>query len=131
MNFLAIICAAIAYWILGWLWYSVLFGKIWSAGLERHGTKIQMGGMALKMIGTFVGNLIAAVVMARILQRMGGKMELLHGLRVGAGVGIGFSATALTIQDLWESKPFKVWWVDASYHIVGCIILGLILVVWR
>jgi hypothetical protein len=28
MNWLAIICAAIAYWILGWLWYSALFGKI-------------------------------------------------------------------------------------------------------
>jgi hypothetical protein len=41
MNWLAIICAAVAYWILGWLWYSALFGKIWVAGLEQHGVKLE------------------------------------------------------------------------------------------
>jgi len=46
-------------------------------------------------------------------------------------VGLGFSGTALTIQYLWESKPFKVWLIDASHHFFGCIALGGILAVWR
>jgi len=54
-----------------------------------------------------------------------------HGIKLGAGIAVGFSATALTIQYLWESKPFKVWLIDASYHFVGCIALGAILAVWK
>lgn len=130
MNWLAIICAAIAYWILGFIWYSALFGKIWAAALEQRGMKLERGGMVPKMIGTFIANFVAAVVMARLLERMKGVPDIFHGLRVGAAMGIGFSGTALTIQYLWESKPFKVWLIDAAYHLLGCIVLGAILGVW-
>ena len=130
MNWLAIICAAVAYWILGWLWYSALFGKIWVASLEQHGVKLGKGGMAAKMIGTFVANLVATVIMARLMARTG-IVDLAHGLKLGAGIGVGFSATAITIQYLWESKPFKVWLIDASYHFFGCILLGAVLSAWH
>jgi len=106
MNWLAIICAAAAYWVLGAVWYMALFGKIWAAGIEQHGVKLQRSGMAVKMIGNFIGNLVAAVIMARLIGRIG-TADLMHGLRLGAGVGVGFSATALSIQYLWESKPLK------------------------
>ena len=31
MNWLAILCAGVAYFFLGFVWYSLLFGKIWAA----------------------------------------------------------------------------------------------------
>jgi biotin transporter BioY len=130
MNWLAIVCAGAAYWVLGWLWYSTLFGKIWAGALEQHGVKRQTGGMAAKMIGTFIANVVAAAIMGRLVQRIP-VVDIVHGLRLGVGVGIGFSATALTIAYLWESKPFRVWLIDASYHVLGCILLGAILSVWH
>jgi biotin transporter BioY len=130
MNWLAVICAAIAYWVLGWLWYAALFGKTWAAALEQHGVKLGRGGMAPKMIGTFIANFLAAAIMGRLVQRIP-VVDLAHGLRLGIGVGVGFSATALTIIYLWESKPFKVWLIDATYNVLGCILLGAILSVWH
>src|SRR5216684_679439 len=130
MNWIAIICAAAAYWIIGAIWYVALFGKIWAAGIEQHGVKLERSGMAAKMIGNFICNLVAAAIMARLIVRTG-IVDVGHGLKLGAGVGLGFSATALTIQYLWESKPFKVWLIDSSYHFFGCIALGGILAVWR
>ena len=130
MNWTAIICAAVAYWIIGAIWYMALFGKIWAAAIEQSGVKIQRGGMGAKMIGNFLCNLVAASIMARLIGRTG-ITELGYGLKLGAGVGLGFSATALTIQYLWESKPFKVWAIDVSHHVVGCIAAGGILAVWR
>lgn len=130
MNWLAVVSAAVAYWVLGWIWYAALFGKSWRAGLEQTGVKLQPGGMAAKMIGTFIADFVAALIMARLVQRIP-VVDLAHGLRLGIGVGIGFSATALTIVHLWESKPFKVWLIDASYHVLGCILLGAILSVWH
>jgi hypothetical protein len=130
MNWLAIFCAALAYWILGIIWYAVLFGKIWKAGVEGRGLKLEQGGMVPKMVATFIANFVAAVIMAHLVQRIG-TVELVRGLRLGAGMGIGFSATALTIQCVWESKPFSVWLIDASYHFFGCVALGVILSVWH
>jgi biotin transporter BioY len=130
VNWLAVVSAAVAYWVLGWIWYAALFGKSWRAGLEQTGVKLQSGGMAAKMIGTFIADFVAALIMARLVGRIP-VVDLAHGLRLGIGVGIGFSATALTIACLWESKPFKVWLIDASYHVLGCILLGAILSVWH
>ena len=130
MNWIAVVCAAAAYWVIGAIWYMALFGKIWAAAIEQSGVKIQRGGMGAKMIGNFLCNLVAAAIMARLIARAG-ITELGYGLKLGAGAGLGFAATALTIQYLWESKPFKVWLIDASHHVVGCIALGGILAVWR
>ena len=130
MNWIAVFCAAAVYWIIGAIWYMALFGKIWAAGIEQTGVKIQGGGMGAKMIGNFLCNLVAASIMARLIARTG-ITELGYGLKLGAGVGLGFSATALTIQYLWESRPLKVWLVDVSHHFVGCIAIGGILAVWH
>ena len=107
-----------------------LFGKIWAAGIQQHGVKLEPSGMPAKMIGNFICNLVAAIIMARLIARTG-IADLGHGLKLGAGVGLGFSATALTVQYLWESKPFKVWMIDASHHFIGCVALGAILAVWK
>src|SRR5207237_4843354 len=104
MNWLAIIFAAVAYWILGWLWYSALFGKIWVAGLEQRGVKLEKGGMAPKMIGTFIANLVAAVIMMRLIARTG-IVDLAHGLKLGAGVGGGFSVTTISSPSVGASQP--------------------------
>ena len=65
MNWLPIVCAAAAYWIIGAIWYMALFGKMWAAAIQQHGVTLQRSGMAAKMIGNFLANLVAAVVMAR------------------------------------------------------------------
>ncbi len=130
MNWIPIICAAAAYWVVGAIWYMALFGKPWAAAMQQHGVKLEQSGMGAKMIGNFICNLVAAIVMARLIQRMG-IPDLIHGVRLGAGLAVGFSATALTIQYLWESKPFKIWLIDASYHFCGCMVLGAILAVWK
>jgi hypothetical protein len=136
MNWIPIICAAAAYWVIGAIWYMALFGKIWAAGLKEQGVDLQKsamarkGGMAASMIGNFLCNLVAALIMSRLIARTG-IADLGHGLKLGAGVGAGFSATALTIQYLWESKPFKVWLIDASHNFFGCVAIGGILAVWH
>ena len=107
-----------------------LFGKTWAAAIQQHGVKLEPSGMTAKMIGNFICNVVAALIMARLVYRLG-IMDAGHGMKLGAGVALGFSATALTIQYLWESKPFKVWLIDCSYHFFGCITLGGILAVWR
>ena len=135
MNWLAVLCAGLAYWLLGAIWYSAIFSKAWRSAIERHGVKLGhpgQSGMATKLIVTLICNLFAALVVARIIHQVGHHhMDLLRGLKIGAGVGLGFCATALTMTYVWQSPPLRLWAIDIGYHIVGCTIMGAILAVWR
>src|SRR5260370_20970139 len=95
MNWLAIICAAAAYWVIGAIWYMALFGKICAAAIQQNGVKLEGGGMGAKIIRNFICSLIAAAIMARLIATTG-IAELLHGLKGGAGVGLGLVASAPT-----------------------------------
>ena len=134
MNWLAVFCAGLAYWLLGAIWYSAIFSKMWRSAVEEHGVKVcqpNQGGMGIKLIVTLVCNLIAALVLARVIHQVGHHMDSLRGLKIGAGVGLGFCATALTMTYVWPSPPRRLWAIDTGYHIVGCTIMGAILAVWR
>jgi len=136
MNWLAIICAGLAYWLLGAIWYSVLFSKAWRSAIEQHGIKLgqpNQSGMGTKLIVTLICNLFAALVIARVIHQVGHHhhMDLLRGLKIGAGVGVGFCATALTMTYIWQSPPRRLWAIDTGYHVFGCIVMGAILSTWR
>jgi hypothetical protein len=133
MNWFAVLCAGLAYWLLGAIWYSAIFSKAWRSAIEQHGVKLGQpgGGMATKLIVTLICNLFAALVIARVIHQVGQRMDLLRGLKIGAGIGVGFCATALTMTYVWQSPPRKLWAIDTGYHVVGCTIMGAMLAVWR
>ena len=132
LNWLAILCAGVAYWILGFVWYSLLFGKVWAASLrEYRGERAASGGgMAGKMIVTFVANIVTATAVAYLLRRAA-IVDMTHALKMGAYVAIGFSIMTLTIAKVWEDRPTKVWMIDASFHLIGCVMAAAILVSWK
>jgi hypothetical protein len=79
---------------------------MWRSAVEEHGVKVcqpNQGGMGIKLIVTLVCNLFAALVLARVIHQVGHHMDLLRGLKIGAGVGLGFCATALTMTYVWQS----------------------------
>ncbi len=82
------------------------------------------------LLATFVSNLVASAAIAYFLRRTG-IVDLPHALKLGAGVAVGFSVTTLTVVHVWEQKSTKVWMIDASFHLIGCLIAAAILVSWR
>jgi hypothetical protein len=86
--------------------------------------------MAGKMMGTFICNLLAAGAMAYVLYKAQ-IHDMNHALRLGVAAGIGFAGTAITMAYIWESKPTKVWMIDAGFNFVGCLLLATIIGYWR
>jgi hypothetical protein len=115
----------------------LLFGKIWAAEQLRHRggdssacgepAKREFAGM---LIANIVCNLVASAAIACLLRRMG-ISDLPTALKLGAGLAAGFSITTLTVIHVWEGKSTKVWMIDASYHLIGCMIAAMILVCWK
>jgi hypothetical protein len=135
MNWLAIFGAALAYFVLGAVWYSLLFGKIWAAEQVRHcggegGTGPARREFAGMLVANLVCNLVASAAIAGLLRGMG-ITDLATAIKLGASLAAGFSITTLTIVHVWEKKSTKVWMIDASYHLIGCMMAAAILVSWQ
>ncbi len=132
LNWLAILCAGAAYWVLGYVWYSLLFGKMYAAEQVRHRGErpAPTGGMGPKLLSTFVLNLLTAAAMAYLISRTG-FADMGHALKIAAATGIGFAGTAITMSSIWEGKSTKHWSIDAGYYFVGALLLAIILISWH
>lgn len=139
LNYLAIFVSALAYFFLGWAWHSpLLFMKIWAKemGFDKMSKKQQqenMKKMPLSMAGNFVIVLVTAWVLANVIQFAGVALQrsgLVHGLTSGFYVWLGFYATTLFNTVLWEGRSLKLYAINASYHLVGLLMMGAILASW-
>ncbi|MFI5155005.1 MAG: DUF1761 domain-containing protein [Chitinophagales bacterium] len=132
-HWLAIFVSAIAYFALGSLWYSALFGKRWSAEVAKHGIVIkepdkkQIGN---KMGQTFLYNLIVVFSLAYLVF-VSGSYTWLAGAKLGLLCGLGFGSMAIAISCIWESRSFALIAIDCGYALAGMIICGAILAAWH
>ena len=132
INWLAVLVAAIAYFMLGAVWYSkALFGNKWAAavGLDMNDPD-KSKGMAKMMIGTFVLILVTCIGLALLINRLDLSI-LASGLKLGAITGICFATTAVAISFIYESRPTALYFIDCGYHLAGHLIAAIVLVLWR
>jgi hypothetical protein len=129
VNYLAVIAAAVATFVLGGLWYSpALFGKVWQREAGVTEEQMKNANMA-KVFGlAFVLSLIAAWVFALFL---GPRPPMALGLGAGFSAGLCWVAASFGINYLFERKSFKLWLINGGYHTLQFTIVGLILALWH
>ena len=131
MNYLAVVVAGLAATVLGAIWYSPgLFGKAWMEGIGKTKEQIDADFSVMKIVGAFIGYLIAAYGIARIMDWSGGG-NLGSGVIVGLLAAICFAAATSGVSELMEGRPSKVFVVNSLYNIVAFAVMGAIVGVWR
>src|SRR2546430_15199076 len=110
VNYLAILAAAVAVFVLGWLWYSpLLFYKPWMRlrGMDpvaaMAGAKMPAGKLVIELARC----LVLACVIARFVALLG-VSSWMGAVHVGFALWIGFPVVLLTGSVLWENIPWKV-----------------------
>jgi len=134
LNWPAIAVAAVAYFMLGALWYSkILFAKRWIADLKIDvNSPDAKKGMGLMFGGSFVLMFIQSMAIAIIAERMNIRGDgWMSGLKLGAFVGCCFCAATIGVNYLYEKKPLSLFLINAGYAIVGNIIAGIIICCWE
>jgi Protein of unknown function (DUF1761) len=128
VNFWAVLVAAASSFLLGGLWYSpLMFLKIWSREWGLGDTPPK-GGHPAKVFGiSFVFSLISAYVFALWL---GSNPELQSAIHKGFLVGFGFVAASFGINYQFANRSFKLWLIDAGYHVFQFVLYGVVLGLW-
>ena len=132
INWLAVIVAGIAYFMLGGLWYSkVLFGAKWAAlqKIDMNDPNVKKG-VATMMFYSFLLMLLTVIGLAIFVVRLDLTM-ISSGVKLGLVTGLFFSVTAVSISFLYERKPSALYFISGGYQLAGNIIAAIILVAWR
>ncbi len=127
INWLAVVVAALVAFIIGGVWYGPLFGKAWMrlTGLTKD-TPGQ-NPMALTFGLSAVLNLVIAISLAMFI----GGGDLAFGTFAGLMAGLTFVAMAFGVVYLFESRPLKLWLINAGYQVVVFTAMGAILGAWH
>ena len=125
INWIAMVVAALAGFMVGGIWYGPLFLKVWQR--EAGITQEQMGkrNPAIVFGGAFLLNLFASFILGHVLATYG-HPELGVSIMVAGGVALGFIATAIGVNYLFASKSLKLFAIDAGYWVVTYSVMGAI-----
>lgn len=129
INFLAVLLAAVSAFLLGGLWYSpILFLRIWEreSGISLNQPKKTHGAIVFAV--SFIFSLIAATVFALFLGR---NPPLNTAVRDGLAIGACWVATSFGINYQFASRTFKLFLIDAGYHVAQFTLYGVILGLWH
>jgi hypothetical protein len=127
-NYLAVIVAAVAYWLLGAVWFGVLFNQPWMA-LEHVTAEQAQSAPIIPYVISFLLELLIAYSLAQLcIWRNANTMG--RGASVGVLVWIGFVGPIALMTYMFEMRPRALFAINEFYPLAGLILMGAILGAW-
>ncbi len=132
-NYLALLAAAVAAFLIGTAWYSpLLFGNLWlkEQGFTDAQKKEMATSMYITMAGSFLGYLVTAYTLSFLFGKMG-ITDAPQALSLGVLLWLGFPAAIGLMNSLYSGKSLTVYLIDTTYQFVYIEVMALILALWR
>ena len=131
INWISVLVAFFAYFMLGALWYLKLFGEIYKVSLGKDGQELNNGG-PLFIVGPGLCVLVSVLASTILFYNLdittyGGAIEF------AMLIGIGFLVSNTTNIAINPNIPRPLLYsaITSSYHLVGITMTSLILFVMR
>jgi hypothetical protein len=131
-NYPAVAVAAIAYWLLGAVWFGELFNQSWMQ-LEHippeQAAAMKGAAAAFPYIVSFVLNLIIAFVLAQLCAWRNATTAA-RGASLGVLLWIGIVGPITYTTSIYELRPLNLFLINEGYVLVGLLVMGAILGAW-
>jgi lipid-A-disaccharide synthase-like uncharacterized protein len=128
-NYGAVVVSAIVYWMLGGLWYAVLFGQRWMVLEGITAEQAKSVNPVLPYLITFVLNLLIAFVLAQLCLWRNANTAA-RGAAVGVLLWIGIVAPIVFTTYMYEMRSKELFAINEFYPLVGLCLMGVILGAW-
>jgi hypothetical protein len=131
INYIPVLVATLASFVLGWLWYGPLFGNLWLKLNGKNPKKMvspKKGEMTRVMFLSFLGSLIMVYIFSFLISLIYvNGIFMVFNLAVLLWLGF-FVCTTLLGDVLWDMKPWKLFFLNSAYWLVNLVLIGIILV---
>ncbi len=132
-NLLGILLATLAMFMLGWLWYGVLFDDLWASisGLSEAQMQSESDTMGIEMFtwGLFIP--LAQVLGLSFLLQNAKASRLLTCVKICAIVASLIALPVLGYNTVYGHNSPKLLGLDFAYLLVGYCLIGVILSFFR
>ncbi len=135
INFIAVLVAAIANFIIGFLFHGPVLGKTWMRLANIHPTgNEKFSDMVPQMVKNFLMNIVCAYVLSLLYVFASTSSIMSNGVFTGMVVAflvwIGFIVTGSSMDVIWMGKSYKLWLFELFASLVSFLAMGAIIAVW-
>lgn len=141
INFWAVLVAAAANFIIGFLFHGPLFGKTWMrlANITPTGNE-KFKDMIPQMIKNYVMNVVCAYVLAvmhvfawtsSVGGASAGASPVWCGVIIGFFLWLGFVVTSSSMEVIWMKRSVKLWMFEMIASLVSILAMGAIIGAWQ
>jgi hypothetical protein len=137
INMTAVLIAVVATFVLGYIWYTVLFGKAWAQEMKWDMTQKppaseMMKGMIFMVIGNFLMAYVFAHNMAVWNPVTWGQPPAEMSTMQTAGMAafftwLGFYFPGDLGRVAWERHSWKLFFINTAYHFLALLVSAMVL----
>ncbi|HUI93547.1 MAG TPA: DUF1761 domain-containing protein [Chitinivibrionales bacterium] len=130
INYMAVLVAAFVNYVLGMLWYGVIFGKSWRRMSGIPQMTISLSGIVLGVVGSLLMSYVLAyaVIFGNAYRNAGGAGG---GLAAGFFYWLGFVAPVKLGMVIYEKRPWPLWLLNSAYWLISLLAMGALLSAWK
>jgi hypothetical protein len=123
VNFLAVILAAVASYVLATLWYGFIFAKLWKRLTGITDMKPALVSILLVLVGSFVMSFVLyhSIAFGNAYLKTSGFSG---GMMGGFWGWLGYIAPVTLCTKLYEKKPWKLWLLDNGFWLIALLVMG-------
>lgn len=131
INYWAVLVCGFIGTGIGAVWYSHMFlGKIWVAALDKTEDEWRTDFKPIKAYFiSFLSQFAMAFILALMMSYIGVSTPE-EGIKVAFMAALGFIATSMTVNFLFEGRTFQQLVIDTGYHFIVLLINGIVLGAW-
>ena len=118
INWLGVVLGAVAFFAVGAVWYTALFGKAWQAAVGLSDEQLKTGANMPLIFGTcFLLELLVSLTVGHMFAYTAPNDR--SKMMIAVGLAVGIMAPAIGITYLYMRKPLKLFLIDAGHFVVG------------
>jgi hypothetical protein len=133
INYPAVLVAAIVHFIIGGLWYGLIFGNKFIeliAWTPAQLQEIQNQSHVKEYAFAFLCSLVLVYILAHFVQYTKAKGAA-DGMQTAFWLWLGFVATTQLATVIFEQRRLGLYLLNVGYQLVAGLICGAILAAWK
>lgn len=135
INLVAVLVAALANFVIGFMFHGPLFGKLWMRLANIHPTgNEKFSDMIPQMVKNLLANIVCAYVLAVFIyvtaSYYGNVGNVVGGMGIAFWAWLGFLVTSSSMDIIWMGKSKKLWLFEIVASLASFLAMGAIIAAW-
>jgi len=126
---LPVLAGTLAFFLVGALWYGLIFAKPWQRAAGLTNSQLQAGNMGLIFGLAFAFEMLIGFVLWHLIARTDPPPHVVVMMALGFAGGV--MIPAIGINYLFLRKPLTLFLIDAGHFLVGMAAMGGVFVWFR